>query len=298
MQLERVPCSAPTHDNQRRNHKKSKSCRASSVICYATTWRLNNGIIARIKHDTQNHCEEFEVEESIRQGGGLSAIFYGQHVGCVVEDLEKKNFGKQIGDVKIPAVAWQDDVTLIPKDKKEESDMITEFEHSTDENRIKLAIKKKTKVLTVGKADHEITVMKGKVLTETEEAKVLGYTYNNKGNANTHLDNKESEAVSMMANMGLSVSETNMDRIYLPSLLIIHKKCFIHKLLYGLAGILYSIVYYLLRHQVVRIGFPICTPVILYLVFVNYFYTILHRIHISLLMLLPLICGYITQHDL
>ena len=200
-------------------------------------WRLNNGIIARIKHDTQNHSEEFEVEESIRQGGGLSAIFYGQHVGCVVEDLEKKNFGKQIGDVKIPAVAWQDDVTLIPKDKKEESDMITEFEHSTDENRIKLAIKKKTKVLTVGKADHEITVMKGKVLTETEEAKVLGYTYNNKGNANTHLDNKESEAVSMMANMGLSVSETNMDRIYLPSLLIIHKKCFIHKLLYGLAGI-------------------------------------------------------------
>ena len=38
-------------------------------------WRLNNNILARIKYDTQMHSEEFEVEESLRQGGGLSAIF-------------------------------------------------------------------------------------------------------------------------------------------------------------------------------------------------------------------------------
>ena len=200
-------------------------------------WRLNNNILARIKYDTQMHSEEFEVEESLRQGGGLSAIFYAQHVGSVVEDLEEKRYGRKIGSIKIPAVAWQDDVTLIPNDKEEEKCMIKEFEVSTEKNRVKLAIKKKTHVLTVGKEDHEITVMKGKVLKETVEAKVLGYTYNDKGNANTHLEKKETESISMMATMGLSLSEANMDRIFVPSLLILYKKCFVKKLLYGLAGI-------------------------------------------------------------
>ena len=200
-------------------------------------WRLNNNIKARIKHDTKTHSEEFEVEESLRQGGGLSAIFYGQHVGAVVEDLERKDLGKKIGNVKIPAIAWQDDVTLIPNGKEEEEDLISEFESSTEKNRIKLAIEKKTKVLMIGKDDNEITVMKGRVIKDTKEAKVLGYTFNDKGNAKTHLESKETEVISMMANMGLSITEANMDRIFLPSLLIINKKCFSRKILYGLAGI-------------------------------------------------------------
>ena len=145
--------------------------------------------------------------------------------------------GKKIGNVKIPAIAWQDDVTLIPDGKEEEENLIREFEISTEKNRVKLAIEKKTKVLTIGKEDPEITVMKGKVLKETKEAKVLGYTFNNKGNAEKHLESKETEAISMISNMGLSITESNMDRIYLPSLLIIYKKCFIRKMLYGLAGI-------------------------------------------------------------
>jgi hypothetical protein len=41
----------------------------------------------------------------------------------------------------------------------------------------------------------------------------------------------------MMANMGLTIEENNMDRIYLQSLLILYEKCFVHKMLYGLAGI-------------------------------------------------------------
>ena len=91
----------------------------------------------------------------------------------------------------------------------------------------------------MGKEDHEITVMKGKVLKETVEAKVLGYTYNDKGNANTHLEKKETESISMMATMGLSVSEANMDRIFVPSLIFIYKKCFVKKLLYGWQGFLF-----------------------------------------------------------
>ena len=65
----------------------------------------------------------------------------------------------------------------------------------------------------------------------------FGYIFNSKGNADTHLSNKETETISMMANMGLSVQENNMDRVYIQSLLIIYKKSFVLKLLYGLAGI-------------------------------------------------------------
>ena len=194
-------------------------------------WKINNDIRARIKEDSQTHTEEFTVEESLRQGGCLSAILYGQHVGSVVEDLEKKYLGKQIGKVKIPAVAWQDDVTLIPYGKEEETVMIKEFERSTEKNRITLALEKKTKVLTIEKEDMDITTMKGKVIKETEDAKRLGYTFNSKGNSERHLEVKEWEIISMMANLGLLIKEANMDRIFVPSLLILYRKCFIPKIL-------------------------------------------------------------------
>ena len=144
-------------------------------------WKINNDIRARIKEDSQTHTEEFTVEESLRQGGCLSAILYGQDVGSVVEDLENKYLEKQIGKVKISAVAWQDDVTLIPHGKEEETVMIKEFERSTEKNRITLALEKKTKVLTIGKEDMDITKLNGKVIKEIEDAKILGYTFNSKG---------------------------------------------------------------------------------------------------------------------
>ena len=82
-----------------------------------------------------------------------------------------------------------------------------------------------------------ITTMKGKVIKETEDAKILGYTFNNKGNSERHLEIKEGEIISMMANLGLSIKEANMDRIFVPPLLVLYRKCFIPKILYGLIGI-------------------------------------------------------------
>ena len=72
--------------------------------------------------------------------------------------------------------------------------------------------------------------MKGKVIKETKDAKILGYTFNNKGNSERHLEIKEGEIISMIANLGLSIKEANMDWIFVPSLLI-------SKILYGLIGI-------------------------------------------------------------
>ena len=201
-------------------------------------WKMNNNAKARIKENSITHSKEFEVEESIKQGGGLSAILYGQHISGVIEDLEKEELGLKIGSIHVPALAWQDDITLLPKDEEEEPIMIHHFENSTDRNRVKLAIEMKTKALTIGEdVNTDPTVMKNKIVKETLQAKILGYIFNTKGDPETQLEDRETESIAMMANMGLSIQENHMGRIYLRSLLVLYEKCFVHKMLHGLSGI-------------------------------------------------------------
>ena len=201
-------------------------------------WKMNNNARARIKENSITHSEEFDVEESIKQGGGLSAILYGQHISGVLEDLEKEELGVKIGSMYVPALAWQDDITLLPKDEEEEPVMINTFENSTERNRVKLAIEKKTKALVIGKEiSTDPTVMKNKIVQEALKAKILGYIFNRKGDPETHLEDRESDSIAMMADMGLSIHEHHMGRIYLRSLLILYEKCFVHKMLHGLSGI-------------------------------------------------------------
>ena len=202
-------------------------------------WNMNDNARARIKENSFMHSEEFDVEESVKQGGGLSAILYGQHISGVVEDLEEEKLGPKIGSIHVPALAWQDDITLIPGDENEESKMIESFEKSTDKNRVRLAIEKKTKALIIGKHNTSLepTVMKNRIVQETLQAKILGYIFNQRGDPESHLDNRESETIAMMADMGMSIQENHMSRIYLRSLLIIYEKSFVQKMLYGISGI-------------------------------------------------------------
>ena len=230
-------------------------------------WKMNNNARARIKENSVSHSEIFDVEESIKQGGGLSAILYGQHIGSVVEDLEENELGPKIGSMHVPAIAWQDDVTLIPKDTDEEAEMISTFEDSTDRNRVRLAIEKKTKALTIGKdTSNELTVMKNRIVKETSEAKILGYIFNHKGDPGTHLENRESETIVMMANMGISIEENHMGRIYLRSMLIIYEKCFVHKMLHGLSGVPMNQKHWEKLERIDRnvlrsfLNLPTCTP--------------------------------------
>ena len=54
-------------------------------------YKINNNLTAKIKVDDEK-SEEFEVEYSIRQGSGLSAVLYGQHAGTIIEELEGKKW--------------------------------------------------------------------------------------------------------------------------------------------------------------------------------------------------------------
>ena len=67
-------------------------------------WEINNDLKARIKFDEEQYSQTFEVEDSIRQGSGLSAILYAQHAAKIIEDLEEIDIGIKIGGKTFPAI--------------------------------------------------------------------------------------------------------------------------------------------------------------------------------------------------
>ena len=200
-------------------------------------WLINDNLKARIKKD-QMVSNTLEVEESIRQGSSLSAILYAQHAGTLIEDLQKEELGLKIGNMFIPAIGWQDDITMIAKNKDEETKMSEVIEESSKRNRIYFSNDKKCNIVRMGRKNEEVSEIKiGEIiLEEREEAKVLGHYFNNENNNNAHIREKSKEATDMVASMGLSMKNSHMGRMFIQSMIVIYQKCFIPKLLYGLTG--------------------------------------------------------------
>ena len=148
-------------------------------------WEINNHLQARIKSDEERYSEEFKVEESIRQGSGLSAILYAQHAGKIIEYLQKENgIGTEMGEMKVPAIGWQDDITAIINDPEEEDKYIEIMEKSAKENRI-IFSKEKCKVLVIGKEKRKTFSdirMGDYILEKMEQEKILGHTFNKENN--------------------------------------------------------------------------------------------------------------------
>ena len=117
---------------------------------------INQSLIARIKGDEESYSQNFTVEESIRQGSGLSAILYAQHAAKVIEDVEKTGKGTAVGNKIIPDIGWQDDITLIIPEREDEDIMIKTMTKSTEENQIMFS-EEKCRVLIIGKQGNLIT---------------------------------------------------------------------------------------------------------------------------------------------
>ena len=110
---------------------------ASREITENILREINNHLQARIKCDEERYSEEFEVEESIREGNGLSAILYAQH--AVIGDLQKEHgIGTEMGEMQVPAIGWEDDITAIIKDPEEQEkfiEIMTKSEHVNIKNQ-------------------------------------------------------------------------------------------------------------------------------------------------------------------
>ena len=204
-------------------------------------WKMNNNLIARIKGQDMI-SGEFEVEGSLRQGGGLSATLYGQHIAKVIEHLEDNEIGGYIGKTRVPAIGWQDDVTGITTTNRELNRMTKLIVEKADENKIYFSEDDKCKLLSInkkkyGKEEEEAVLKLGTIpLKKVAEAKVLGYTFNEEGNNTAHIDGKQQQTTSMIANMGLSIKAMNMENMFGQSMLILHERCFVPKLGSGLTG--------------------------------------------------------------
>ena len=114
--------------------------------------------------------------------------------------------------------------------------MIKAMEISTKRYRIKFAATK-CKTSKIGNSkDKTETIMNGEVLEEIGKGKVLGHIFNNKNNIKDQTEAKEDETINMMAALGISLKDNNLDKIYMHRMIILYKKCMISKLLYGLTG--------------------------------------------------------------
>jgi hypothetical protein len=205
-------------------------------------WKMNNNLVARIRGKDMI-SGEFEVEGSLRQGGGLSSTIYGQHIAKIIEHLEEKEVGEIIQSTRIPAIGWQDDVTGITT-SNDEMEMMTKFiVEKADENKIYFSEDNKCKIITIHKNKKKTLTEPnkefhlGKVkLKKVTEAKVLGYTFNEEGNNSAHIDEKQQKTTAMIADMGLSIRTMNMENMYGQSTLVLNEKCFVPKLVFGFSG--------------------------------------------------------------
>ena len=205
-------------------------------------WKMNNDLVARIRGKNMIGID-FEVEGSLRQGGGLSATIYGQHIAKVIEHLEENGVGECIENTKIPAIGWQDDVTGITTNNEELGRMTDLIVDKADENKIYFSEDDKCKIITINK-EKKKTLLEGNIslnlgnvkLKKVREATVLGYTFNEEGNNSAHIDEKEQKTTAMIANMGLSIKSMNMENMFGQSMLILNEKCFVQKLVFGLSG--------------------------------------------------------------
>ena len=190
--------------------------------------------------DEDLYSKYFEVEEAIRQGSGLSAILYAQHAGKIIEELDEEDINDMaIGEMKVPAIGWQDDITVILNNENTEEEIIKKLEESAERNRI-IFSEDKCKTLNIGKKDRNIvnkeTIMGGNILKSVEEEKVLGHIFNNKNNNMSHINKKTEEVTDMVASMGLTIHNSTMEKVYMESMIIINNKCLIPKLTFGLLG--------------------------------------------------------------
>ena len=202
------------------------------------TWKLNNEMKAQIKKGDKR-SDELTVEESIRQGSALSAILYAQHAAVMIEDLQIEKLGAKINEIQVPAIGWQDDITMIPQNEEEAEAMTHTIHRSSKTNRIKFSDgEDKCKILRMGKPPENLKRLSiGEInLPEKLEAKVLGHHFCKANNNSAHIREKEKSSREMLASMGTSINNAHMGRMYIQTMITLYRMCFLRKLLFGLTG--------------------------------------------------------------
>ena len=89
-----------------------------------------------MKGDEESYSQNFTVEESSRQGSGLSAILYALHAAKVIEDVEKTGKGTAVGNKIISAIGCQEEITLIILEREDEDVMIETMTKSAEGDQI------------------------------------------------------------------------------------------------------------------------------------------------------------------
>ena len=149
---------------------------------------LNQNLKAQLltKHGL---TEEFDIRDSIRQGGVLSVIRYALLMDEISKEINEEKKGKNLEGIEetTGSLLWMDDVLLISTDPNELQDMLNITNEIANRYHIEFG-KEKRKILKIGPSKKMPTIKLGEMTLEyTNKYKYLGETLNEKANLETHI---------------------------------------------------------------------------------------------------------------
>ena len=145
--------------------------------------------------------------------------------------------GTKISQKKVPAVGWQDDITILASNDKEEKTITKNILQSAKENKITFS-EEKCKYIIIGKKENDFTetYFGERKIERVKEGKVLGYIFSEENSNDTHIDKKIKEGIEMVAALGLTINNSTLSKVSIKSMMILYRSCIIPKIMYGLAA--------------------------------------------------------------
>jgi len=179
--------------------------------------QLSNNLRARVRTN-YGLTREFEINDSIKQGGVLSVVQYATLIDEIAKQIQLTKIGCQQRDdgEKIGCLLWMDDVVLVADNPADMQKMIQITQEIAKKYRIKFG-EEKTKTMTIGRTYNESFKMGEMEIGHTERYKYLGYMLNNKANSKDHLQNLKGKAEIAYQTIQTITSSKNFRNMHMAS---------------------------------------------------------------------------------
>ena len=122
--------------------------------------------------------EGIQVTQGLKQGCPLSPLLFALYLVMLTSKLENNGRGFDIGGIKIPGLAYADDIVLLADKKEDMVEMLKECSEYADESKLKYNISK-SQCLVFGDSLGDVFHLQGQQMELVNEYKYLGVTITN-----------------------------------------------------------------------------------------------------------------------
>ena len=186
-----------------------------------TKWKMTRELSNNLKAKVQTRhgpTQEFEINDSIKQGGVLSVIQYATLIDEIAKNIDQEKIGCKQGmtDKKIGCLLWMDDVVLIAENTEDMHKMLKITHDTAQRYRIKFG-EEKTKIMRIGKGAMDNFILGNINIGQTDKYKYLGYMLNEKANSQDHIQALKGKAEIAFQTIQSITGNMNLRNIHMKS---------------------------------------------------------------------------------